>query len=116
VSWLEIFILKLVNDAALLSPSIRQFFGNSGAAARHPVSATIHTDVGFVVSNVAASRVLLRVKFLLKTDSGYLKHAVVTLFNLANPGNSLRYTQWSALLVSTLARSRGPGARQAEGL
>jgi len=51
----------------------------------------------------------------LKTDSGYPKDAGVTLFTLATPWNSLRHsTPRSALPVSTLAHSRGPGARQAE--
>jgi len=61
----------------------------------------------------------LRVELLLKTDSGYPRDAEVTLFTLATPGSSLRFnlnTHWSAPPVSALARSGGPGARQAEGL
>ena len=58
-----------------------------------------------------------RLEFLLKTDSGYPKDTGVTLFTLATPGNPPRYhTHRSAPPVSTLAHSRGPGARQAEGL
>ena len=38
---------------------------------------------------------LLRVEFLLKTDSGYPKDAEITLFTLANPGSSLRLNTWS---------------------
>ena len=49
-----------------------------------------------------------RVKFLLKTHSGYPRDAEVTLFTLANPGSSLRVnTHWSAPPVSALARSGG---------
>jgi len=47
----------------------------------------------------------------LKTDSGYPRDAEVTLFTLANPGNSLRFNTvpyWSAPPVSALARSGGP--------
>ena len=33
---------------------------------------------------------VLRVEFLLRTDSGYPKDTEVTLFTLANPENSLR--------------------------
>jgi len=52
----------------------------------------------------------------LKTDSEYPRDAKVTLFTLANPGSSFRFdTHWSAPPVSTLARSEGPGAQQAEG-
>jgi len=59
----------------------------------------------------------LRVEFLLQTDSEYPRDAEVTLFTLSNPGSSLRFnTHWSAPPVSALARSGGPGARQAEGL
>jgi len=62
-------------------------------------------------------RPCLRVEFLLKTDSGYPKDAEVTLFTLANPESSFRFnTHWSAPPGSALARSGGPGARQAEGL
>ena len=51
----------------------------------------------------------LRVDFLLKTDSGYPRDAEVTLFALANPEHSLRFsTHWSAQPVSALARSGGP--------
>jgi len=36
---------------------------------------------------------------------------------MVNPGSSLRFNiHWSAPPVSALARSEGPGARQAEGL
>jgi len=50
----------------------------------------------------------LRVEFLLKTDSGYLKDMGATLFTLATPGNPLRYnTHRSAPPVSALAHSRG---------
>jgi len=53
----------------------------------------------------------------LKTDSGYPKHTGVILFTLATPGNPIRYnTHWSAPPVSAPSHSRGPGARQAEGL
>ena len=60
----------------------------------------------------------MRVELLLKIDdSGYPKDTGVGLFTLVTPGNPLRYnTHRSALPVSTLAHSRGPGARQAEGL
>jgi len=55
---------------------------------------------------------LLRVEFLLKTDSGYPKDTGVTLFTLATPGNPLRYvTHWSAPPVSALADSRGSRKR-----
>ena len=58
---------------------------------------------------------LLKVEFSLKTDSGYPQDTGVTLFTLATPENPLHYnTHWSAPPVSTLAHSRGPGARQAE--
>jgi len=51
----------------------------------------------------------LRVEFLLKTDSGYPRDAEVTLFTLANPEHSLRFTtHWSSPPVSALARSGGP--------
>ena len=54
-------------------------------------------------------RVELKVEFLLKTESGYLRDAEVTLFTPANPEHSLRFnTHWSAPPVSSLARSRGP--------
>jgi len=60
---------------------------------------------------------VLRVESLMETDSGYPKDTGVTLFTLATPGNFLRHnTPRSALPVSPLAHSRGPGARQAEGL
>jgi len=59
----------------------------------------------------------LSVEFSLKTDTGYPMDAELTLFTLVDPGTSLRFnTHWSAPPVSTLARSGGPGARQAEGL
>ena len=49
----------------------------------------------------------LRVEFLLKTDIGYPKDSVVTLFTLATPGNPLRCnTHRSAPPVSALAHSR----------
>jgi len=49
---------------------------------------------------------VLRVEFLLKTDSGYPRDAEVTLFTPANPEHFLRFnTHWSAPPVSTLARS-----------
>jgi len=52
---------------------------------------------------------VLRVEFLLKTDSGYPRDAEVTLFTLANPEHSLRFnTHWSAPPVSALACSGGP--------
>ena len=52
---------------------------------------------------------LLRVEFLLKTDSGCPKDTRVNLFTLATPGNPLRYyTHRSPPPVSTLAHSRGP--------
>ena len=52
---------------------------------------------------------ILRLKFLFKTDSGYLRDAEVTWFTLANPEHSLRFnTHWSAPPVSALARSGGP--------
>jgi len=55
-------------------------------------------------------------KFLSKIDSGYPRDAGVISCTIANPRNSLRFnTNWSAPPVSTLARSWGPGARQAEG-
>jgi len=61
--------------------------------------------------------IYLRVEFLLKTDSGYPKDTGVILFTLATTGNPLRYnTHRSAPPVSALAHSRGPGARQVEGL
>jgi len=61
---------------------------------------------------------VLRVEFLLKTDSGYPMDAGVFFpFTMANPGSSLRFnTHWSASPVSTLTRFGGPGARQAEGI
>jgi len=67
---------------------------------------------------VGIPRISLRVELLLKIDdSGYPKDTGVGLFTLVTPGNPLRYnTHRSALPVSTLAHSRGPGARQAEGL
>ena len=59
----------------------------------------------------------LRVEFLLKTDSGYPKDTGVASFTLVTPGNPLHYnTHRSAPPVSTLSHSRGPGARQADGL
>jgi len=55
---------------------------------------------------------LLRVEFLLKTDSGYSKDTGVTLFTLATPGNPLRCnTHRSAPPVSALSNSRGPRKR-----
>jgi len=72
-----------------------------------------------VVHNLAATKSIfvVRVEFLLKNDGGYPKDTGVTLFTLATPGNPLRYnTHRSAPPVSALAHSRGPGARQAEGL
>ena len=55
------------------------------------------------------ARCMVRVEFLLKTDSGYPRDAEVTLFTLANPEHFLRFnTHWSALPVSALARSGGP--------
>ena len=52
-----------------------------------------------------AVKALLRVEFLLKTDSGDPRDAEVTLFTLANPEHSLRFnTHWSAPPVSALAR------------
>jgi len=57
---------------------------------------------------------VLRVEFLLRTDSGYPKDTDVALFTLANPENPFRQNApRSALLVSALAHPRGPGARQA---
>ena len=66
----------------------------------------------------------LKVEFLLKTDSGYPKgekkrkaEIPRTKMHLGNHGNVLRYnTPRSALPVSALAHSGGPGARQADGL
>jgi len=82
----------------------------------------------------------LESKILLKTDSGYPRDMGVTLFTLANRANALGYNtprmplaitlleqpfaitlleqlhqSLSAPPVSTLARSRGPGAGQVEG-
>jgi len=52
---------------------------------------------------------VLRVEFLLETDSGYLRDAEVTLFTLAKPEHSLRFnTHWSAPPVSAFAHSGGP--------
>ena len=51
----------------------------------------------------------MREEFLLKTESGYLRDAEVTLFTLAHPEHSLRFnTHWSAPPVSALARSGEP--------
>ena len=64
-----------------------------------------------LVVTVCKSRspTVLRVEFLLKTDSGYPRDAEVTLFTLANPEHSLHFnTHWSAPSVSALARSGGP--------
>ena len=45
----------------------------------------------------------MRIKFLLRTDSGYPKDTGVILFTLATPGNPLRYnTHRSAPPVSAL--------------
>ena len=52
---------------------------------------------------------VLRVEFLLETDSGYLRDAEVTLFTLAKPEHSLCFnTHWSAPPVSAFAHSGGP--------
>jgi len=51
----------------------------------------------------------LRVEFLLKTESGYLRDAEVIWFTLASLQHSLRFnTHWSAPPVSALARFGGP--------
>jgi len=55
---------------------------------------------------------LLRVEYLLKTDSGCPKDTRVTLFTLAAPGNPLHYcTHRSPPPVSALAHCRGPRKR-----
>jgi len=61
------------------------------------------------ISSCSSRISILRVEFLLKTDSGYPRDAEVTLFTLANPEHSLRFnTHWSAPPVYALARSGRP--------
>ena len=53
--------------------------------------------------------IILRVEFLLKSDSGHPNDAGVISFTMATPGSYLRFdTHWSASPVSALARSGEP--------
>jgi len=49
------------------------------------LSLSLYLSLSFSLPRARAQARLMRVEFLLKTESGYLRDAEVTLFTLANP-------------------------------